>query len=97
MGRYKKRMKFKGCVEDCFKCPYPDCLKSGKIMKSDKNLNEALRVGNLKSSPKMYTLELGRNRRKSQVYKGCFSDDYFINFDFINDVDVRTFERKWKG
>ena len=52
-------MKFKGCEEDCFNCPYPDCLKPGYKMKPDKDLQAALQVEKLISAPKMYTLELG--------------------------------------
>lgn len=59
MGRYKKGMEFKGCDEDCFNCPYPDCLKAGYKMKPDKYLQAALQLGDLISAPHMYALELG--------------------------------------
>lgn len=36
------RTKFKGCNEDCFNCPYPDCLKPAAKMKRDKFYETAL-------------------------------------------------------
>lgn len=61
MGRYKKGLEYRGCDEDCFNCPYPDCLKPVSQIKLEVNMRTVL-FGDCKGTsptPKMYTLELG--------------------------------------
>lgn len=54
----KKVIKYKGCNEDCLNCPYPDCLKPVKEMKSE-HLLDVARPSEEESAPHIFTLELG--------------------------------------
>ena len=40
-----KREKYNGCKEDCFNCPYSDCLKPVSKMHTDLIYKEALMGG----------------------------------------------------
>ena len=52
MSRYtKSRKKFTGCDEDCFNCPYRDCLKPASQIKNDVSISEAKRISNRTSVP----------------------------------------------
>lgn len=57
LGRTKGAINFKGCNEDCFNCPYPDCYKPVNKIKH----NDTFFVSKAKgeSQSKMYTLALG--------------------------------------
>lgn len=62
MARKKGYRKFKGCNEDCFNCPYPDCFKPVAEMKPLREIASLTRVDNLsggESQARMFTLELG--------------------------------------
>ena len=60
MARKKGYRKFKGCNEDCFNCPYPDCYKPVNEIKNDFNMRTLLFGDNgTKSQSRMFTLELG--------------------------------------
>jgi hypothetical protein len=54
----KRKPKYKGCNEDCLNCPYPDCLKPVKKMKSE-HLLDVARPSEEESVPHIFTLELG--------------------------------------
>ncbi len=34
MGLRRVRITYHGCTEDCFNCPYPDCMKQGGFLQS---------------------------------------------------------------
>jgi hypothetical protein len=51
--------KFNGCDDNCFECPYSDCLKPSYKMNVDKDLQKAMLVRKGESRPHMYTVELG--------------------------------------
>ena len=34
MGLKRERITYSGCTEDCFNCPYPDCMKQGGFSQS---------------------------------------------------------------
>lgn len=51
------KIKFNGCNEDCFNCPYPDCIKPVGQMKKDNSVVLAKKTG--ESQAKMYTVMLG--------------------------------------
>lgn len=57
-GKGIKPLKFHGCNEDCFNCPYPDCKKPAGKFKTDRTVIEA-KPKSTESAPRMYTLELG--------------------------------------
>lgn len=59
MGKKQKRVKFNGCNEDCLNCPYPDCLKPARLMRSARELEISIGDASTESSSRMYTLELG--------------------------------------
>lgn len=61
LGRYKKGFEFKGCNEDCERCPYPDCLKPAHDMKPLRDITDISRVDRMggESQGRMFTLELG--------------------------------------
>ena len=51
--------RYKGCNEDCFNCPYPDCYKPTGEMKRDKTLFVSKGKREKESQGRMYTLSLG--------------------------------------
>lgn len=53
----KRKGVYRGCNEDCFNCPYPDCYKPAQNMKSDESFFVSKTEG--KSQSKMYTVLLG--------------------------------------
>ena len=61
MGRYKKGLEYKGCDEDCLKCPYPDCLKPASLMRPVRDITNIRRADYEagESQARMFTLELG--------------------------------------
>jgi hypothetical protein len=53
-------MKFHGCNDDCFNCPYPDCYKPTEQIKHEFNMRTLPFGGNeSESQQRMFTLELG--------------------------------------
>ena len=53
------RTRFKGCDEDCFNCPYPDCKKPVREMKTDKRYSVSKAEPTGESQARMYTVMLG--------------------------------------
>ena len=60
---YKRiKVKFTGCDEDCAHCPYPDCLKPVKEIKTE-NISKREKEQET-SQQKMYTVGVGGIRSK---------------------------------
>jgi hypothetical protein len=55
----KKKPKYAGCNEDCFNCPYPDCLKPAQKMNRENNYRPIRRISG-ESQARMFTVELGK-------------------------------------
>ena len=55
----KKKPKYAGCNEDCFNCPYPDCLKPAQKMNRENNYRPIQRISG-ESQARMFTVELGK-------------------------------------
>ena len=55
MGK-KGYRKFKGCNEDCWNCPYPDCYKPVGQLRSTRELDIGEIENRGKSQQKMYTI-----------------------------------------
>ena len=47
-----------GCNEDCFNCPYPDCLKPTHEIRTDNSYSIPIAKGTAESQPKRCTIEL---------------------------------------
>lgn len=56
----KKKPKYAGCNEDCFNCPYPDCLKPAQKMDKKNNVRVIPRETHCESQARMFTVELGK-------------------------------------
>lgn len=57
MPRKKGQTKFKGCNEDCFHCPYPDCYKPVALIKKDKTVGKVRKPCG--SQERRFTVTLG--------------------------------------
>lgn len=61
--RFKNpKIKFNGCNEDCANCPYPDCLKPVREIKTE-NISKREKEQET-SQGKMYTVSVGGIRSK---------------------------------
>ena len=55
----KRKGIYRGCNEDCFNCPYPDCYKPAGKMKHDSSFFISKAETTSESQAKMFTVMLG--------------------------------------
>ena len=59
MMKKKRKGVYRGCNEDCFNCPYPDCYKPTGNIKQDKTFFVSKAETTGESQARMFTVMLG--------------------------------------